>query len=217
MTWERKRHRFVDEDEILIHPFRIDRTFKYQQIFRANDAMLHSRLEVKLGARPKDFDRKCALVRRTPQDKTRTFANFEAFVLLLVRLERQISAFAHDQIFLHTWMFVQCDDNAAPGRTNHAIISVLNAIEHPRELFRFASPVREPFIPKATCFVAVAIKRIARVDRRKRAQLMRDASEAWIRGELRVIEIEARFHQCPPDVETVTAPSALLSRGHMKP
>jgi len=46
---------------------------------------------------------------------------------------------------------------------------------------------------------------------------MRDASEAWIRGELRVIEIKTRFHQCPPEVETVTAPSALLSRGHMKP
>ena len=29
--------------------------------------------------------------------------------------------------------------------------------------------------------------------------------------------VEARFHQCPPEVETVMAPSALLSRGHMKP
>ena len=47
--------------------------------------------------------------------------------------------------------------------------------------------------------------------------LWRDAGEARIRSKLRVIEIEARFHQCPPDVETVTAPSALLSRGHMKP
>src|SRR5437763_8243647 len=106
MTWERRRNRvrFVNEDEILIHPFRIDRTFKYQQIFRANDAMLHSRLEVKLSARPKDFDRKRACVSRTPQDKTRAFADFEALILLLVHLERQISAFADDEIFLHPWM-----------------------------------------------------------------------------------------------------------------
>jgi hypothetical protein len=46
---------------------------------------------------------------------------------------------------------------------------------------------------------------------------MRNASEAWIGSELRVIEIEARVHQCPPEVETVTVPSALLSRGHMNP
>src|SRR5205823_14211201 len=42
-----------------------------------------------------------------------------------------------------------------------------------------------------------------------RAQLTRDASEAWIGSELRVVEIEARFHQCPPEVETVTAPLGL--------
>src|SRR5882724_1724917 len=219
MTGQRKRDRvrFVNEDEILIHPFRIDRTLKYQQIFRANDAMLHPGLEVKLGAWPEDFDRKRARVSRTPQDKTCAFANFEALVLLLVHLERQISAFAHDEIFLHAWMFVQCDDNAAPARANHALVGVLNTIKQFRELFRFTNPVRKRFIPKATCFAAVAVERLERIDRRTRTQLMRDASETWIGSELRVVEIEARFHQCPPDVETVTAPSALLSRGHMKP
>src|SRR5438477_849016 len=217
MTWEQKRHRFVNEDEILIHPFRIDRTLKYQQVFRANDAMLHSRLEVKLTTRPEHFDRKRLLVRWTPQDKTCAFADFESLVLLLVHLEREIAAFADDEIFLHAWGFMQCDDNAAPAGANHAIVRVLDAIKQFRELFRFANPVRKRFIPKATCFAAVAVKRLARIDRRKRAQLMGDASEAWIRGELRVIEIEARFHQCPPEVETATAPSALLSRGHMKP
>src|SRR5437762_11142070 len=109
MTWEQKRHRFVNEDEILIHPFRIDRTLKHQQVFRANDAMLHSGLNVKLTTRPEHFDRKRLLVRGTPQDKTRTFADFEALVLLLVHLEREISAFAHDEVFLHAWMFVQRD------------------------------------------------------------------------------------------------------------
>src|SRR5439155_27293463 len=131
MTWERRRNRvrFVNEDEILIHPFRIERTFKYEQIFRANDAMLHSRLEVKLGAWPKDFDRKRARVSRTPQDKTCAFANFEALVLLLVHLEREIAAFADDEIFLHAWVFVQCDDNAAPPGADHAIVRVLDAIK----------------------------------------------------------------------------------------
>src|SRR5436190_8223023 len=160
MTWERRRNRvrFVNEDEILIHPFRIDRMFKYQQIFRANDGMLHSRLEMKLSAGLEDFDRKRARVSRTPQDKTCAFADFEALVLLLVHLERQISAFAHNKILLHPWMFVQCDDNAAPARANHAIVSVLNAIEQLRELFRFTNPVKEHFIPKATCFAAVTIE-----------------------------------------------------------
>ena len=32
-----------------------------------------------------------------------------------------------------------------------------------------------------------------------------------------VIEIEAGVHQCPSEVETWTPPSALLSRGQMKP
>src|SRR6476660_9843745 len=114
-------------------------------------------------------------------------------------------------------MFVQCDDNAAPASANHAIFRVLDVIKQFRELSRLTNPVRKRFVPKATCISAVAIERLTRIDRRKRAQLMRDAGEAWFRGELRVIEIEARFHQCPPEVETVTAPSALLSRGHMNP
>src|SRR4029453_7977809 len=100
MTWERKRHRFVNEDEILIHPFRIDRTFKNQQVFCANDAMLHPRLEVKLSTGSEHFDHKRSFVRWTPQDKTCAFTDFEALVLLLVHFEREISAFAHDEIFL---------------------------------------------------------------------------------------------------------------------
>src|SRR5438046_9070729 len=122
MTWHRKRHRFVNEVEILIHPFRIDRTLKHQQIFRTNDAMLHSRLEVKLGAWPKDFDRKRARVSRTPQDKTCAFAHVESLVFLLVHLEREISAFADNEIFFHAWVFVQSDRNAAPPSADHAIV-----------------------------------------------------------------------------------------------
>src|ERR1700704_5578333 len=104
MTWQRSRNRvrFENEDEILIHPFRIDRTLKHQQVFRANDAMLHFGLEVKLSAGLEHFDRQQFLVRWAPQDKTRAFANFQSLVLLLVHLEREISAFAHDEIFLHT-------------------------------------------------------------------------------------------------------------------
>src|SRR5438067_11156508 len=128
MTWQRSnRVRFVNEDEVLIHPFRIDRTLKDQQVFRANDTMLHARLEVKLGARPEQFDCKRSLLSRTPQDETCTFADLKALVLLLVHLEREIRAFAHDEIFLHSWMLVQCDDNAAPVRANHAIAPVLDA------------------------------------------------------------------------------------------
>src|SRR5438034_7991284 len=194
MTWHRKRHRFVNEDEILIHPFRIDRTLKYQQIFRANDAMLHPGLEVKLSSGAEGFDRQRLLVSWTPQDKTRAFANFEALVLLLVHLEREISAFADNEIFLHTRMFVHCDDNAAPAGANHALVSVLNTIEQLRELFRFTNPVRERFVPKAACFAAVAVERLARIDRRERAQLMRDDSEAWIRGELRVAQFKHSRH-----------------------
>ena len=63
MTCERKRRRFVDEDEILIHPFRIDGLLKHQQVFRANDAMLDSGLEMKLSARPEGFDCQRLLVR----------------------------------------------------------------------------------------------------------------------------------------------------------
>ena len=65
MTWQRRRNRvrFVNEDQILIHPFRIDRTLKHQQVFRADDAMLHPGLEVKLSAGLENFDRKRLLVR----------------------------------------------------------------------------------------------------------------------------------------------------------
>src|SRR5947208_16242902 len=152
MTRKRNRIRFVNEDEILIQPFRIDRAFKYQQVFRTNDAMLHSGLEMKLSAGLEDFDPKRLLVSRTPQDKTCAFANFEALVLLLVHLQREISAFAHDQIFLHAWMLVQRDDNATPASANHSVARMLDAIEHFRELFRFADSLRKRSIPESTRF-----------------------------------------------------------------
>ena len=131
MTWQRSRNRvrFVNEDEILIHSFRIDRTLKHDQVFRADDAMLHPGLKVKSSAGQEDFDRKRSLVRRTPEDKTCAFADFESLVLLLVHLEREISAFAHDEIFLHAWMFVQRDRNAAPTGANHAVVRVLDPIQ----------------------------------------------------------------------------------------
>src|SRR6266550_2506830 len=131
MTWQRKRNRvrFVNEDEILIHRLRIDRTLKHEQVFRANDAMLHPGLEVKLSAGQEDFDRKRSLVKRTPEDKTCAFADFESLVLLLVHFEREVSAFAHDEIFLHAWVFVQRNRNPAPTGANHAIVRVLDPIE----------------------------------------------------------------------------------------
>ena len=131
MTWQRSRNRvrFVNEDEILIHPFRIDRTLKHEQVFRADDAMLHPGLEVKLSAGQEDFDRKRSLVRRTPEDKTCAFADFESLVLLLVHLEREVSAFTHDEIFLHAWVFVQRNHDAAPTGANHAVVPALDPIE----------------------------------------------------------------------------------------
>src|SRR5882762_11074240 len=131
MTWQRKcnRVRFVNEDEILIHPFRIDRTLKHEQVFRADDAMLHPGLEVKLSAGPEDFDRKRSLVRRTPEDKTRAFTDFESLVLLLVHLEREVSAFAHDEIFLHARVFVQRNRDATPTGANHAVVRALDPVE----------------------------------------------------------------------------------------
>src|SRR5437588_6123461 len=131
MTWERKRNRvrLVNEDEILIHPFRIDGTLKHQQVFRANDAMLHPGLEMKVSAGPEDFDRKRSLVRRTPPEKTCAFADFEALVFLFVHLEREISAFTHDEILLHPGVFMQRDDNPAPPGANHVIARVLDPIK----------------------------------------------------------------------------------------
>src|SRR4029453_1652175 len=128
MTWQRSRNRvrFVNEDEILIHPFRIDRTLKHDQVFRADDAMLHPGLKVKSSAGQEDFDRKPSLVRRTPEDETCPLADFEPLVLRLVHLEREVSAFAHDQIFLHAWMFAQRNRNAAPTGANHAVLRVLD-------------------------------------------------------------------------------------------
>src|SRR6476469_10030965 len=108
MTGQPSRNcvRFVNEDEILIHPFWIDRTLKHEQVFRADDAMLHPGLEMKLSAGQEIFDRKRSLVRRTPEDKTCAFADFETLVLLLVHLECEVSAFAHDEIFFNAWVFV---------------------------------------------------------------------------------------------------------------
>src|SRR5437870_9652875 len=131
MTWQRSRNRvrFVNEDEILIHPFRIDRTLKHEQVFRADDAMLHPGLEVKLSAGQVDFDRKRSLVKRTPEDKTCAFADFESLVLLLVHLAREVSAIAHDEIFLHAWVPVQRNRDDAPTGATHPVVRVLDPIE----------------------------------------------------------------------------------------
>ena len=112
---------------------------------------------------------------------------------------------------------MQGDRDSAPAGANDAVGRVLDPVEQLCELFRLADSARKFFVPKATCFAAIAVERLARVDRRERAQLMRDASKARIRRDLRVVEIEARLHQCPLEVETLTATCALLSRGQMKP
>src|SRR5438270_13898045 len=131
MTWEQQRNRvrLVDDDEIVIHPFRLDGTLKHQQILRANDAMLHPGLETKVSAGPEDFDRKRSLVRRTPAEKTCAFADFEALVFLFVHLEREISAFTHDEIILHAEVFMQRDDNPAPPGAIPVIARVLDPIK----------------------------------------------------------------------------------------
>jgi hypothetical protein len=48
---------------------------------------------------------------------------------LLVHLEREISAFAHNEIFFDARMFVQRNDNTAPAGTNHGVVRVLNLVE----------------------------------------------------------------------------------------
>src|SRR5882762_7676341 len=111
MTWQRRRNRirFVDEDQILIHSFWIERTLKHKEVFGAYDAMLDAGREVKPRARLYHFDRKRSLVRRPAENKTGALADFESLVLLFVHLEREISAFADDEIFFHARMFVKCD------------------------------------------------------------------------------------------------------------
>src|SRR4029077_16400520 len=131
MTWQRSRNRvrFVNKDEILIHPFWIDRTLKHEQVFRADDAMLHPGLEMKLSAGQEIFDLKRSLVKWTPEDKTCPFADFEALVLLLVHLEREVSAFAHDEIFFNAWVSVHPNRHASPTGANHAVVRVLDPIQ----------------------------------------------------------------------------------------
>jgi hypothetical protein len=46
-----------------------------------------------------------------------------------VHLEREVSAFAHDEIFLHAWVFVQRNRDAAPTGANHAVVRVLDPIQ----------------------------------------------------------------------------------------
>src|SRR6266480_4911007 len=150
MTWQPSwnRVRFVNESEILIHPFRIERTLKHEQVFRADDAMLHPGLAMKLSAGPENFDRKRSLVKWTPEDKTCAFADFESLVLLIVHLEREVSAFAHDEIFLHAWMFMQRNRKVASAGANYAVVIVLDPIQYFPELFRFADCASKRTIPK---------------------------------------------------------------------
>ena len=77
--------RFVDEHEVLVHPFGINRSLEHEQVFRADQAMLHSRLEMKPVARRERLDGK-RLVGGTPrQDESRAFPYLQAFILLFVR------------------------------------------------------------------------------------------------------------------------------------
>ena len=180
--------------------------------------MLFARFEMKLGAGLERFDRERLIGGASPNNDTAAFFHFDSLIFLFVLFEREIFAALNDKKFFDARMFVQSDDHSAPACFDDAIAATLNASGQFIELLRtFANPKSEHFTPRSTCCATITIEACARIDRREFAELVRNRTETWIGTEFFVIDLEARAHQCPPVVDTVTAPLALLNRGHMKP
>src|SRR3954463_14215444 len=108
---------------------------------------------------------------------------------------------------------MQRDHDSAPPGANHVVLRVLDLLEQTGELLGLADAFGKLAVPQPASFTAVVVEEFARIDRREWGELFRDGGKARIGRELRVIEIEARAHQWPPVVDTLTAPSALLRRG----
>src|ERR1039457_796018 len=119
---------FVDENQVLIHSLRINGSLEDEQVLGSDEAMLHARLEMELAAPLKQFGRKHSLVRPSPQNKSSAFLHLKPLILLLVHLERKISAFANHEKLLHARMFVQRHDHATPVRFDDAFTAALDSL-----------------------------------------------------------------------------------------
>src|SRR5215212_7867970 len=76
--------RLEDEDQILVHTFRIGGTFEHQKILSSNQAMLHARLEMEPITGRQDVYPEWRSVRLAPEKQAGPFADFQVLILLLV-------------------------------------------------------------------------------------------------------------------------------------
>src|SRR5208282_3281712 len=90
--------RFVDENEVLVHPLRIDRPLEHQQVLCPNQTMLHSRLKMKPVARSNCLYRKRLAGGAPPQDEPRAFLHHDMLVFLFVHLKSEVSALTDYEI-----------------------------------------------------------------------------------------------------------------------
>ncbi|MBV9106860.1 MAG: hypothetical protein JO313_12655 [Verrucomicrobia bacterium] len=187
--------RFVDEHEVLVHPFGIERPLEHEQVLCPNQAMLHSRLKMKPVARSKCLDGE-RLVGGTPkQDKPGAFLDQEVFVLLLVHLKSEVSTLTDYEILFDPRVLIENNDHTSPRRLYDAVATSIDTVEKLRKKGdRSHGPIAELLIPERARLSAIAIERLPGVDARLAAQTRRDGGELGITGKLIVIKIKTSTH-----------------------
>ena len=176
--------RFVDEHEVLIHPFGIGRSLEHEQVFRSDQTMLHSGLEMKPVARHDRLNRERLGGGSPRQDEPRAFPHLQVFILLFVHLKSEVSTLTDREILFDPRLLMQNDDHTSPRRLDGPFITPIDPIEKFSKKCGLSNGrMTEVLTPEQARFAAITIKRVPGVDARLGAQTSRDGGRLGVAGQ----------------------------------
>ncbi len=179
---------YVNEDQVLVHPFRIDRPLEHQQVFCPDQTMFHSRFKMKPIARSERLDGQRFMGGIPIQDEPCAFLHFQVFVLFLVHFKSEIATLTNDEILFDTRVFVENDDYASPRCLNDPVATPLNAVEEfGKKRGSSDRSIAEVLPPEQAGLATIMIEGLLGVDARLGTQAARDGCVPGVRCQLAMI------------------------------
>ena len=179
---------YVNEDQILVHPLGIDRSFEHQQVFCPDQTMFHSRFKMKPVARSERLDSQ-RFVGGTPiQNEPCTLLHFQVFVFLLVHFKSEVTTLTNDEILFDPRVLVENDDDASPRCLDDSVATPLNAVDKSgKKRGGSDRSIAEVLPPEQAGLPTIVIEGLLGVDAQLGAQATRDGCVSGVRRQLTVI------------------------------
>ncbi len=179
---------YVNKDQILVHPLRIDRSLVHQQVFCSDQAMLHSGRKMKPVARSERLNRQGFVGGIPIQDEPCAFLHFQVFVLFLMHFKSEVATLTNDEILFNTGVFVENDHYASPRCLDDPVATPLDAVEEFGKKGGGSDWSMVKVLPPEQAGLAtIVVEGFLGVDARLRAQATRDGCKPGVPRQLTMI------------------------------